>query len=192
MTHRRPAVHKLFDTAPIGRCACCGVATYDMRDLNARCSCGRGIVASVAMREWRRCPACMRTGKSLIEPPTPDGSCPVCCGAGWITAAEYPAAESELIVQQAAVDNALDAVTGQRVARARYFTRSKLGSVARLAAGRSYDLLRQLQRTLLAYQCAVEKRTATAAPVADAAGQSRLRFLSGDDLKWVGRGNSFK
>ncbi|MGN6534779.1 MAG: hypothetical protein ACTHKQ_03490, partial [Mesorhizobium sp.] len=57
-TTRKPrhALHKPFDTAPIGRCAC-GVPTYDMDDLNGPCGCGRGVFASVAMKDWRRCPA---------------------------------------------------------------------------------------------------------------------------------------
>ncbi|QDB99731.1 hypothetical protein [Mesorhizobium sp. 8] len=163
-TARKPrhAVHKPFDTAPIGRCTTCGRPTYDMTDLNGPCDCGRaGVMASVAMQDWRRCPACRRTGKSLIAANTADGSCPVCHGAGWITAAEYPTAESELVIQQAAVDIALDAATGQRVAASRFRLRSKLGSLARLTVGLPYDMLRRLQTSLLAYQCAVEKRTAT-------------------------------
>jgi hypothetical protein len=87
----------------------------------------------------------------------------VCRGTGWVTAAEYPAAESELIVQQSAVDNALDVATGQRVAPSRYSIRSRLGSVARLAAGRPYDLLRRLQAALFAYQEALDRRMSAAA-----------------------------
>jgi hypothetical protein len=177
------AVHKPYPTAPIGRCTCCGVPTYDMAALNVRCDECDGVVASVAMPDWRRCPACRRTGQSLISAKTVDGCCPVCRGAGWITVAEYPAAESELLVQQSAVDNALDAATGQRVAPSRYSLRSKLGSLARLAVARPYDMLRRLQDTLLAYQLAVEKRTSDTARAAPHAEPPRLTFLSGAALR---------
>ncbi len=179
MTNR--AIHKLFDTAPIGRCPCCGTPTYDMAALNVRCEeCGDGVVASVAMRDWRRCPACQRTGKSLIAAATEDGSCPVCAGTGWITLAEYPAAESELAVAQSAIDNALDAATPQHVDPSRYSCRSRLGSVPHPTIPKrlTKTALRRLQNLLLAYQTALDNRIAT--PVAKR--PSRLRFLSGDAL----------
>lgn len=177
-------VHKLFNTAPIGRCPCCGTPTYDMANLNFRCeACGDGVVASVAMRDWRRCPACLRTGKSLIAAATDDGSCPVCAGSGWITEAEYPAAESELAVVQSAVDNALDAVAEQPIDPGRYACRSALDSVPHLTIPQrlTKTVLRRLQNLLLAYQSALANRMEPAATPA-AKRPPRLRFLSGDAL----------
>jgi hypothetical protein len=182
-TTARRAVRKPFPTAPIGRCTTCSRPTYNMAALNLRCEdCGGGgVMASVAMQDWRRCPACQRTGKSMIAAKTADGSCPVCHGSGWITAAEYPAAESELLVQQSAVDNALDAATGQPVSASRFRLRSHLGSVARLAVSLPYAALRGLQDKLLAYQSAVDKRTADNANVAAPSSEPpRLAFVSTD------------
>ncbi|MGN6535118.1 MAG: hypothetical protein ACTHKQ_05230, partial [Mesorhizobium sp.] len=65
----------------------------------------------------------------------------------------------------------------------------KLGSFARRAVGLPYDMLRRLQTTLLAYQSAVETRTATGSDDENAAAPKteppRLTFrqvgLSGRD-----------
>jgi len=90
------AVEKLFATAPIGRCPCCGVPTYDMADLNCRCEeCGEGVVASVAFSDWHRCGACLGTGRSFIWTKTQDDRCPVCRGCGYATDADFEFEVSE-------------------------------------------------------------------------------------------------
>jgi hypothetical protein len=84
------AVEKLFATAPIGRCPCCGTPTYDMAGLNSRCEeCGKGVVASVAFPDWHRCGACLGTGRSFIWTKAQDDRCPVCRGCGYATDADF-------------------------------------------------------------------------------------------------------
>lgn len=190
-----PTVPKPFQTAPIGRCNDCGVTTYDMDALNFRCEqCGGGIVASVAMPDWRPCPACFGTGKSCIATDTAEGNiCPVCQGTGWITEAEYPLAEDEMQCAHVAVDNALDE-PGSRHVPVRYSFRSLLGSVPLLIAKVAP---RALQAKLMEYSEIIDKYMSRNTGDDDdddlelifmtdddisAAVKSNVRFLSGKDL----------
>ncbi len=153
-----PTVRKPMATSPIARCTHCGIPSYDLDALNFRCdTCGDGIVASVARQDWRRCPACFRSGRSPILPDTEDGvSCPVCFGTGWITEADYRLAEHELMVESIAVDNLLDAPQSL-TDRNRYITRSFLGSVSHCPEAGGKEP-RDLQRRVVAYAGALEKR----------------------------------
>jgi hypothetical protein len=127
---------------PIGRCACGGPYS-DLSRLNCRCECGGSVVASVAAQDWRPCPPCFGSGKSLIWSDFPE--CPVCCGAGWITEDDVDLADDELGVVRGAVEVYEH---GPWPPRAASLVKSQLGSVSLLRENWSEAMLAALKRAL--------------------------------------------
>ncbi|MDP2621719.1 MAG: hypothetical protein Q8P46_16355 [Hyphomicrobiales bacterium] len=82
---------------PLGRCDRCRAVTYEIDAINEACDfCGEaGIMASMATPNWRPCPPCFSSGRSLLCSNDPDAWCPVCHGSGFITDADAGLARDE-------------------------------------------------------------------------------------------------
>jgi hypothetical protein len=129
---------------PIGRCAC-GAPYSDLCSLNEHCDCGTDLVCSVAEQDWRPCPPCFGSGRSLLWNTFPE--CPVCFGTGWITEAEAQLARDELETVRHAVELCRDG-RWPYPCRPSDLRQSTAGSISLLRAAWPPRMLAALKREL--------------------------------------------